>query len=61
MRDDVEAALDKLGLTEVTLVGHSMGAVALLVAMGRPDLVGWLIVEDVSPPYPRDRAIPDRP
>jgi len=62
MRDDVEAALDKLGLTDFTLVGHSMGgAVALLVAMGRPDLVGRLIVEDVSPPYPRDRAIPDRP
>jgi 3-oxoadipate enol-lactonase len=62
MRDDVEAAIDKLGLTEVTLVGHSMGgAVALLVAMGRPDLVGRLIVEDVSPPYPRDRAIPERP
>jgi 3-oxoadipate enol-lactonase len=37
------------------------GAVALLVAMGRPDLVGRLIVEDVSPPYPRDRLIPDRP
>jgi 3-oxoadipate enol-lactonase len=62
MRDDVAAALDELGLTEVTLVGHSMGgAVALLVTIGRPDLVGRLIIEDVSPPYPRDRAIPERP
>src|SRR5215475_12051881 len=25
MRDDVAAALDKLALTDVTLVGHSMG------------------------------------
>ncbi len=62
MRDDVVAALDELGLAGVTLLGHSMGgAVAYLVAMARADLVGRLIVEDVSPPYRRDRAIPDRP
>ncbi len=62
MRDDVLAALDVLGLGRVTLVGHSMGgAVAYLVTMHRPDLVGRLIVEDASPPFPRDRAIPDRP
>ena len=62
MRDDVLAALDVLGLARVTLVGHSMGgAVAYLVTMHRPDLVGRLIVEDASPPFPRDRAIPDRP
>ena len=62
MRDDVVDALDQLGLGAVTLVGHSMGGgVAYLVAMQRPDLVGRLIVEDVSPPFPRDRAIPDRP
>ncbi|MGN6790841.1 MAG: alpha/beta fold hydrolase [Streptosporangiaceae bacterium] len=62
MRDDVVAALDKLGLAGVTLVGHSMGgAVAFGVAMARPDLVRRLIVEDASPPYPRDRAIPARP
>jgi 3-oxoadipate enol-lactonase len=62
MRDDVLAALDVLSLARVTLVGHSMGgAVAYLVTMHRPDLVGRLIVEDASPPFPRDRAIPDRP
>lgn len=62
MCKDVAAALDKLGLAGVALVGHSMGgAVAFLVAMERPDLVSRLIVEDVSPPYVRQRAIPDRP
>jgi pimeloyl-ACP methyl ester carboxylesterase len=62
MRDDVVAALDELGLSRVTLVGHSMGgAVAYLVTMHRSDLAGRLIVEDASPPFPRDRAIPDRP
>jgi pimeloyl-ACP methyl ester carboxylesterase len=62
MRDDVAAALDNLGLTGITLVGHSMGgAVAFLVAIARPDLVGRLIVEDAAPPYPRDRAVPGRP
>jgi pimeloyl-ACP methyl ester carboxylesterase len=35
--------LDRKGLTGATLVGHSMGgAVALLTAAGRPDLVGRL-------------------
>lgn len=62
MRDDVIAALDELGLARVTLVGHSMGgAVAYLVTMHRHDLVGRLIVEDASQPFPRDTAIPDRP
>jgi pimeloyl-ACP methyl ester carboxylesterase len=62
MRDDVLAALDELGLSGVTLAGHSMGgAVAYLVAMARPDLVSRLIVEDVSPPYRRERALPARP
>lgn len=54
--------LDQLGLRKVTLVGHSMGgAVAYLVAMQRPDRVERLIVEDVPPPFPRDRPIPERP
>ena len=62
MCDDVVGVLGQLGLGTVTLVGHSMGGVvACLVAMQRPDLVGRLIVEDAPPPYPRDRAIPDRP
>jgi len=62
MRDDVLGFLDRLGLARVTLAGHSMGgAVAYLVAMESPDRVEHLIVEDVSPPFPRDRAIPARP
>lgn len=62
MRDDVLAFLGRLGLERVVLAGHSMGGVvAFLVAMARPGLVGRLIVEDVAPPYPRDRPIPERP
>lgn len=62
MCDDVVAALDQLGLARVTLAGHSMGgSVAYLVAMQHPDRVERLIVEDVPPPFPRERAIPDRP
>ena len=62
MRDDVIGALERLGLSKVTLAGHSMGgAVAYLVATQRPDLIERLIVEDASPPYPRDRAMPARP
>ena len=62
MRDDVAGALDQLGLGTVTLVGHSMGGVvAYLVAMQRPDRVERLVVEDVPPPFRRDRAIPERP
>jgi pimeloyl-ACP methyl ester carboxylesterase len=36
------------------------GPFAYLVAMARPDLVSRLIVEDVSPPYRRERALPAR-
>ena len=62
MCDDVVAVLDGLGLATVTLIGHSMGgAVALLAAMQRPERVARLVVEDATPPYPRDRAVPDRP
>jgi 3-oxoadipate enol-lactonase len=62
MCDDVVTVLDELGLVKVTLMGHSMGgAVALLVAMQHPDRVERLIVEDATPPYRRERAIPDRP
>jgi pimeloyl-ACP methyl ester carboxylesterase len=62
MCDDVVAVLDGLGLGQVTLVGHSMGgAVALLAAMQQPDRVARLVVEDATPPYPRERAIPGRP
>ncbi len=62
MCDDVLGVLDELGLRKVTLAGHSMGgAVAYLIAMQRPGRVERLIVEDVPPPFPRDRVIPERP
>jgi pimeloyl-ACP methyl ester carboxylesterase len=59
---DVIGLLDHLGLAAVTLVGHSMGgAVAYLIAQQYPDRVERLIVEDVPPPFPRDRPLPARP
>lgn len=60
--DDVVGFLDAVELDSVTLVGHSMGGViAYLIAMRQPDRVQRLVVEDVAPPLPRDRPIPDRP
>src|ERR1700722_5863613 len=62
MRDDVIGLLDHLGLRQVTLVGHSMGAsVAYLVTIARPDLVDRLIIEDAPPPFPRNRQVPAEP
>lgn len=62
MCDDVIDVLDRLGLHTVSLVGHSMGgAVAYLVAMQQPERIQRLVIEDFSPPFPRDRALPDRP
>jgi 3-oxoadipate enol-lactonase len=62
MRDDVVAVLDELALDKVTLVGHSMGGtVAYLIAEEQPGRVQRLIVEDVPPPFLRDRAVPPRP
>lgn len=62
VRDDVLGVLDALGLTGVTLVGHSLGGVvAYLAASARPGLIRRLVVEDACPPYPRDGPPPDRP
>jgi 3-oxoadipate enol-lactonase len=62
MCDDVLATIDALGLAKITLIGHSMGAVvAYLIAMQSPDRVDALIIEDAPPPFPRERAIPERP
>jgi 3-oxoadipate enol-lactonase len=56
MRDDVLGFVDTLGLTDVTLVGHSLGAtVAWLVAEQRPAWLTRLIVEDTVPPKRGDR------
>ena len=62
MRDDVVGVLDALGLTDVVLVGHSLGGVVgYLVAMQQPDRVARLVIEDVVPPFPLERPIRDRP
>ncbi|MBP2706859.1 alpha/beta hydrolase [Microbispora sp. RL4-1S] len=62
MRDDVAALLDALGLDQVDLVGHSMGgAVAYLFAQAQPRRVRRLVLEDVPPPLPRPRTVPERP
>lgn len=62
MRDDVLGVLDRLGLHRVILVGHSMGGtVGYLIAEEHPGRVDRLVVEDAPPPYPRDRALPERP
>jgi 3-oxoadipate enol-lactonase len=62
MADDTCGALDELGLTDVVLVGHSLGGhVAYGVVGRRPDLVRRLVVEDAPPPFPRDRPVPEKP
>jgi len=62
MRDDVLGMLDQLEMDKVTIVGHSLGGVvAYLIAEEHPNRVERLIVEDATPPYPTDRAVPDRP
>lgn len=62
MRDDVLGLLDRLGLNRITLAGHSMGGVvAYLIAEEQPGRVERLIVEDVPPPFPRDRPPAGRP
>lgn len=62
MADDVLRLLDHLDVPAVTLIGHSMGgAVAYLLAEQHPDRAELLVIEDASPPFPRERPTPDRP
>jgi pimeloyl-ACP methyl ester carboxylesterase len=62
MADDVLRLLDHLGLSHVTLLGHSMGGcVAYLIAEQSPGRVEFLIVEDAPPPFVRERPLPERP
>ena len=61
MCDDIVSALNKLALRRVTLVGHSMGGVVCyMLAAQHPQTVERLIIEDVPPPYERDRPLPVR-
>lgn len=47
-RDEVLAELDRRGLAEVVLVGHSLGAViASMVAMAAPARVSHLVLEEM--------------
>lgn len=62
LRDDVLGVLDALDLSDLVLVGHSMGGiVAYLVAQAQPGRISRLVVEDAAPPFPRDRPVPARP
>ena len=62
MREDVIEVLDIMDLRDVVLIGHSMGgAVAYTVAQAQPGRIARLVVEDVPPPFPRTRPVPERP
>jgi len=61
MCDDVSDAISQLGLHDVTLIGHSMGAVVCyLLAISEPGRVGRLVIEDAPPPYKRDHPVPSQ-
>ncbi len=52
MANDVDVMLETLGLTEVYLLGHSMGGkTAMTFAVANPDTVKKLIVVDIAPRY----------
>lgn len=49
---DVWAALDRLGIDSFNLIGHSMGgAVALRMAVDRPDRIRRLVLADTLPSF----------
>ncbi len=58
--DSIARALDTLGLSGVDLVAHSMGgAIALVLADRRPDLIGRLVLAEPNlGPSPRPRIEP---
>ncbi|NYE75001.1 alpha/beta fold hydrolase [Microlunatus parietis] len=65
LAEDVWLLADALDLDRVTLIGHSMGGLAALIAAQlRPDRVAALVVEEAPPPVPLDRPDvepPDQP
>jgi pimeloyl-ACP methyl ester carboxylesterase len=59
---DLEGFTDALGLDQVTLVGHSLGAPpAYLYAARHPHRVARLVLEDPAPPWPRAPRTVRRP
>ena len=59
---DLAAFIDALGLDQVTLVGHSVGAPpAYRYAARHPERVAGLILEDPAPPWPRAQRTVARP
>ncbi|REK88978.1 alpha/beta hydrolase [Streptomyces inhibens] len=63
-RDDAIGFLRTLGLEQVTLIGHSLGALtALLLAAECPELVARLVLEEAAPPLPADppQELPEQP
>ncbi len=50
MAADVRALMDRLGLSQVTLIGHSLGGkVAMQLALETPERVSMLVVVDIAP------------
>ncbi|HEX2618320.1 MAG TPA: alpha/beta fold hydrolase, partial [Flavobacteriales bacterium] len=50
MAEDVHALVTKLGLTDIMLVGHSMGGkTAMVFAQRWPELLKHLVVIDIGP------------
>ena len=50
MANDVVELMDELGLSEASLVGHSLGGkIAMQVALNHPERVARLVVADISP------------
>jgi len=64
MRDDVIAVIDSLGLTDLCILGHSLGGmVGYLVAISGHAQVTRLVLEEAPPPLPLipEREIPADP
>jgi 3-oxoadipate enol-lactonase len=62
LRDDVRQLLERLALTDVTVIGHSVGGYAALAAdLASPGRIGRLVLEDLAaPPRPAAPGAPGR-
>jgi esterase len=59
MADDVQRLIEREGLSQPTVMGHSMGGkVAMAMALLHPECVGRLIVVDIAPVAYADRLSP---